>query len=185
MLLRCNGTRESIRKLVADLNTAQPTADVEVVVAPPFLYIDQVLSSIDTKRYSVAGQNAWARGPGAFTGEVAAEQLKDLGLNWVILGHSERRSLCGESNETVGKKTAHALECGLKVILCVGETLAQREANITLNVITDQLAAVKAVVTDWTNIVIACASRTEGRGCVRPCTLKLTRHSFSHLHTHR
>ena len=160
---RCNGTRESIRKLVADLNAAQPTADVEVVVAPPFLYIDQVLSTLD-KRYSVAGQNAWARGPGAFTGEVAAEQLKDLGLSWVILGHSERRSLCGESNETVGKKTAHALECGLKVILCVGETLAQREANITLNVITDQLAAVKAVVNDWSNIVIACASLGGGRG---------------------
>lgn len=140
---------------MGDLNSAQPTADVEVVVAPPYLYIDQVLSSLDGKRYSVAAQNAWARGPGAFTGEIAAEQLKDLGLSWVILGHSERRSLCGESNETVGKKTAHALECGLKVILCVGETLAQREANITLNVITDQLAAVKAHISDWSNVVIA------------------------------
>jgi triosephosphate isomerase len=127
---------------------------VEVVVAPPFPYLETVLSTLD-RRYSVAAQNAWVGGPGAFTGEVAAEQLKDLGLTWVILGHSERRMLCGESNDVVGKKTAHALAAGLKVILCVGETLAQREANITLNVITDQLAAVKAHVADWGSIVIA------------------------------
>jgi len=128
--------------------------NVEVVVAPPFPYLESVAGTLN-KRYGVSGQNCWVGGPGAFTGEVAAEQLADLGLSWVILGHSERRMLCGESNDVVGKKVAHALSCGLKVILCVGETLAQREANITLNVITDQLAAVRPHVEDWSRIVIA------------------------------
>lgn len=151
---KCNGTRDSIRALVAQLNAAPPMDNMEVVVAPPFLYLDQVLGSLHP-RYGVCAQNAWVGGPGAFTGEISAEQLADLGLAWVILGHSERRALCGESNETVGKKCAHALAVGLSVILCVGETLAQREAHVTLNVITDQLAAVKAHVKDWSQVVIA------------------------------
>ena len=139
---------------MAELNATKPMENVEVVVAPPFPYLELVGESLD-KRYGVAGQNCWVSGPGAYTGEVAAEQLADLGLGWVILGHSERRALCGESNDVVGKKVAKALSCGLKVILCVGETLAQREANITLNVITDQLAAVRPHVQDWSRIVIA------------------------------
>ena len=151
---RCNGTRESIRKLVGDLNSTKPMENMEVLCSPPTLYLDQVLSSLDP-RYGVAAQNAWASGPGAFTGEVCAEQLRDVGLKWVILGHSERRSLCGESNEMVGRKTAYALAAGLKVILCVGETLAEREQNITFKVITQQLGAVASVVKDWTNVVIA------------------------------
>jgi triosephosphate isomerase len=127
---------------------------MEVLCAPPSLYLEHVLGSLD-KRYGVAAQNAWLSGPGAFTGEVCAEQLVDVGLSWVILGHSERRALCGESNEVVGRKTAYALGKGLKVILCVGETLAEREQGVTMNVITAQLGAVLAYVKDWTNIVIA------------------------------
>ena len=127
---------------------------MEVICAPPALYIDSVLSSLD-KRYGVAAQNAWVSGPGAFTGEVAAEQLVDMGLAWVILGHSERRALCGESDDVVGRKTAHALAAGLKVILCVGETLAQREKGVTMSVITAQLGAVASAVKDWSSIVIA------------------------------
>ncbi len=143
-----------MRKLVADLNSSKPQDNMEVLCAPPFLYIDQVLGSLD-KRYGVAAQNAWERGPGAFTGEIAAEQLRDLGLAWVILGHSERRALCGESDAVVGRKTAYALAAGLKVILCVGETLAEREKGVTMDVITAQLSAVAACVKDWSGIVIA------------------------------
>jgi triosephosphate isomerase len=139
---------------VSDLNTSKPVENMEVVCAPPTLYLDQVLGSLDP-RYGVAAQNAWVGGPGAFTGEVCAEQLRDVGLKWVILGHSERRALCGESNEVVGRKTAYALAAGLKVILCVGETLAEREQNITFKIITQQLGAVASVVTDWTTVVIA------------------------------
>jgi triosephosphate isomerase len=151
---RCNGTRESIRKLVADLNTTKPQDNMEVYCAPPALYLDQVLGSLD-KRYGVAAQNAWVSGPGAFTGEVCAEQLLDVGLSWVLLGHSERRALCGESNELIGRKTAYALSKGLKVILCVGETLAERESGVTMAVIEAQLKPVGDVVKDWSNIVIA------------------------------
>lgn len=139
---------------MSDLNTSKPVENMEVYCAPPTLYLDQVLGSLDP-RYGVAAQNAWVSGPGAFTGEVCAEQLRDVGLKWVILGHSERRALCGESNEVVGRKTAYALAAGLKVILCVGETLAEREQNVTFGVINAQLSAVAAIVKDWSNVVIA------------------------------
>lgn len=71
----------------------------------------QVVSSISS-RYQVAAQNAWLEGPGAYTGEIAAEQIVDMGAKWVILGHSERRALCGETSEVVGKKTKRALSKG-------------------------------------------------------------------------
>ncbi len=89
----------------------------------------------------VSAQNCSAQGNGAFTGEVSADILVDLGLKWVILGHSERRSLYGESNEVVAKKTKYALEKGLNVILCIGEKLEEREAGTTNNVLKGQLDA--------------------------------------------
>lgn len=181
---RCNGTRDSIRALVAQLNAAPPMDNMEVVVAPPFLYLDQVLGSLHP-RYGVCAQNAWVGGPGAFTGEISAEQLADLGLAWVILGHSERRALCGESNETVGKKCAHALAVGLSVILCVGETLAQREAHVTLNVITDQLAAVKAHVKDWSQVVIAYGARSSTRSAFLLLITQRRRAYLGHRHRAR
>ncbi|GBG58872.1 hypothetical protein CBR_g271 [Chara braunii] len=142
---KCNGTRESVKKLVADLNAASIADDVDVVVAPPFVYIDQVLGSI-TDRIEVAAQNCWVGKGGAFTGEVSAEMLKDIGLNWVILGHSERRQLIGEANEFVGMKEAYALNNGLKVIGCIGETLEQREAGKTIEVVAQQLEAMRGSV---------------------------------------
>ena len=83
----------------------------------------------------VSAQNCGAQGNGAFTGEVSADILVDLGIKWVILGHSERRSLYGESNELVAKKLKYALEKGLNVILCIGERLEEREAGTTNAVI--------------------------------------------------
>jgi triosephosphate isomerase len=83
----------------------------------------------------VAAQNCAAQGNGAFTGEISAEVLVDLGLKWVILGHSERRSLYGDTNEIVGKKTKYALEKGLNVILCIGEKLDERESGKTNDVL--------------------------------------------------
>jgi triosephosphate isomerase len=83
----------------------------------------------------VAAQNCGAQGNGAFTGEVSADNLSDLGVKWVILGHSERRSLYGESNEIVAKKLKYALEKGLNVILCIGEKLGERESGTTNEVL--------------------------------------------------
>lgn len=133
--------------------------NVDIVVAPPFLFIDQVMEGLNDN-FKVAAQNAWVEytlqdpthhydsGTGAFTGEVSAEMLEDLGIPWVILGHSERRTLLGEDNTTVGKKVAHARFHGLNVIVCVGETLEEREEGRTLDIIFSQLQAVADEIDD-------------------------------------
>jgi len=105
--------------------------------------------------FYVAAQNCWVKKGGAFTGEVSAEMLVNLGIPWVILGHSERRALLGESNEFVGEKVKYALSQGLKVIACVGETLEQRESGSTMDVVAAQTKAIADCVSDWTNVVIA------------------------------
>ena len=119
---RCNGTRDSIKQLVADLNAAPPTTDVEIICSPPFVYLDQVVSTLG-KRYGVAAQNSWVAGLGAYTGEIADEMILDVGAAWVILGHSERRALCGETSEMVGKKVQRALSKG-----CVASPSPDRSA---------------------------------------------------------
>jgi len=85
----------------------------------------------------------------------SAEMLKELNIDWVILGHSERREIFKESDEEIGQKVAHALKTGLKVMACVGEKLEEREANKTTEVVFRQLAAIAAHVQDWKNVVIA------------------------------
>jgi triosephosphate isomerase len=111
---------------------------VEVVVAPPFPYLAQVQGSLAAP-YQIAAQNCWVGKGGAFTGEVAAEMLVDLDVPWVILGHSERRALNGESDEFVGQKCEYALSKGLRVIACIGETLPQRESGHMYDVLAGQL----------------------------------------------
>lgn len=151
---KCNGTKDSISKLVADLNSAKLEPDVDVVVAPPFLYIDQVKNSL-TDRIEIAAQNSWVGKGGAFTGEISAEQVKDIGGKWVVLGHSERRHIIGENDEFIGKKAAYALSQGLGVIACIGELLEEREAGRTFDVCFQQLKAYADAVPSWDNIVIA------------------------------
>jgi triosephosphate isomerase len=151
---KCNGTKESITKLVSDLNTAQLETDVDVVVAPPFIYVDQVKSTL-SDRIEISGQNCWVGKGGAFTGEISGEQLKDVGCKWVILGHSERRHVIGEADEFIGKKAAYALGQGLGVIACIGELLEEREAGKTFDVCYRQLKAYADAVSSWENVVIA------------------------------
>jgi triosephosphate isomerase len=152
---KCNGTMDSIAKLVADLNDAKFEDDVDIIVSPPFIYISQVIESL-TKRIEVAAQNSWVGKGGAFTGEISAEQLVDAGVKWVIQGHSERRHVIGESNATIGKKTAYALSKGLGVIACVGEKLEDREADKTTAVVFEQMEAfADAVGSYWSNVVVA------------------------------
>jgi triosephosphate isomerase len=92
---------------------------------------------------------------GAFTGEISAEQLKDSGITWTILGHSERRTILQEDDAFIASKTKAALDGGLSVILCCGESLEQREAGSTVEVVTKQLKAVADKVKDWSKIVVA------------------------------
>uniref|UniRef100_A0A7N0ZV40 Triosephosphate isomerase, cytosolic n=1 Tax=Kalanchoe fedtschenkoi TaxID=63787 RepID=A0A7N0ZV40_KALFE len=153
---KCNGTIEEVKKIVKLLNQSQlpPPGVVEVVVSPPYVFLPLVQSELRPE-IQVAAQNCWVKKGGAYTGEISAEMLANLGIPWVILGHSERRALLNETNEFVGDKVAYALAQGLKVIACVGETLEQRESGSTLEVVAAQTKAIAERVTDWTNIVVA------------------------------
>ncbi|KAL9238775.1 hypothetical protein vseg_013153 [Gypsophila vaccaria] len=153
---KCNGTYEEVKKLVTTLNTAEvPSEDVvEVVVSPPFVFLTLVKNLLRPD-FHVAAQNCWVRKGGAFTGEISADMLVNLGINWVILGHSERRALLNETNEFVADKVAYALSQGLQVIACVGETLEQREAGTTMEVVAAQTKAIADLVSNWDNIVVA------------------------------
>ncbi|XP_047308223.1 triosephosphate isomerase, chloroplastic-like [Impatiens glandulifera] len=151
---KCNGTKESISKLVSDLNNVTLEADVDVVVGPPFLYLDQVKGSL-TDRIEIAAQNSWISKGGAFTGEISVEQLKDIGCKWVILGHSERRHIIGENDEFIGKKAAYALSQGVGVIACIGEQLKEREEGKTFDVCFQQMKAFADAVPSWDNVVVA------------------------------
>ncbi|XP_043689054.1 triosephosphate isomerase, cytosolic [Telopea speciosissima] len=153
---KCNGTSDEVKKIVSMLNEAEvPSQDVvEVVVSPPFVFLPMVKSQLRPD-FQVAAQNCWVKKGGAFTGEVSAEMLVNLGIPWVILGHSERRALLNESNEFVGDKVAYALAQGLKVIACVGETLEQRESGSTMAVVAEQTKAIADRVSDWSNVVLA------------------------------
>ncbi len=116
-------------------------ADVEIVLAPPFTAVHTVAEAARNSRIGVAGQDVYWEREGAFTGEVSAGMLKEAGAEYVIIGHSERRRLFHESDETVNKKLTAALGADLTPIVCIGETLDQRERNETLTVLDRQIKA--------------------------------------------
>jgi triosephosphate isomerase len=115
--------------------------EVEIVVAPPFTALHAVAEAARASNVGVAGQNMHWEREGAFTGEVSAGMLKEAGAEYVILGHSERRRLFHESDETVNRKLLAALGAGLTAIVCIGETLEEREGNKTLDVLDRQIKA--------------------------------------------
>jgi triosephosphate isomerase len=116
-------------------------AGVEVVVAPPATALAAVAHEVQGSRIAVAGQNMHHASEGAFTGEVSASMLLEAGCTWVILGHSERRQYFAETDESVAKKVDAALAAGIRPIVCVGETLEEREGGKTLDVIARQVDA--------------------------------------------
>ncbi|SKA17538.1 triosephosphate isomerase [Trichlorobacter thiogenes] len=131
--------------------------DVEVVVAPVFTAISAVAKAAEKTVIKVAAQDCYWEEEGAFTGEVSPKLLKDAGCSHVIIGHSERRQYFGETEETVNRKTKAALKAGLVVLLCVGETLAERESNATFSVIKTQVSGGLAGIpaSDLAHVVIA------------------------------
>ncbi|KAG8743066.1 triosephosphate isomerase [Ceratobasidium sp. 414] len=151
---KMNGSVESTKKIIEGLNAANLDSNTEVVIAPPALYLLSALA-LANPNIQIAAQNCYTTPSGAFTGEISPTQLVDAKIPWVILGHSERRTLFGDTDELVADKTKAALAAGLSVILCVGETLQEREAGTTLAVVERQLAAVAKKVADWSKIVIA------------------------------
>jgi len=126
-------------KFVKELKEAVKDADVKVVVAPPFVTIPSVAQELKESNISVAAQNMSDNVSGAFTGEVSPLMLKEIGVSYVILGHSERRELYKECNAFINRKVKLALENDLDVILCVGETLEQRENGQLETVLNSQI----------------------------------------------
>ena len=105
--------------------------DCQVVLAPPYTALEAVQSRISASNVDLGAQNVFGRTMGAFTGEVSAPMLLDAGCKWVIVGHSERRHILGETDEQIREKVSLSTSCGLKIILCVGETEAQREEAVS------------------------------------------------------
>jgi triosephosphate isomerase (TIM) len=138
---KMNGSLEANAEWLKEIAQDPPTC--ETVVFPPFVFIPQVIAGI-VDGIAVGGQNLSQHAPGAYTGEVAGEMLVEIGCRWVIVGHSERRARFGEIDLMVAAKARRALDLGLHPIVCVGETLAERRAGKTLEVIGRQVASVLA-----------------------------------------
>jgi len=136
---KMNGSRADNERWLSTFCAASPRC--QTVVCPPYVYLPQVLQGLAGTRTEVGAQNLCALAAGAWTGEVAAEMLVDVGASWVIVGHSERRSAYGETDEIVATKLERALAAGLRPIVCVGETLEQREQGQSQQIVVAQLDA--------------------------------------------
>lgn len=140
---KMNGDRVANTVLVDGIIGGIPATDkVELLICPPFPYLSDIARSVAGKAIRLGAQNVSEHESGAFTGETSATMLRDVGCEYVIVGHSERRALMGETSAVVARKFQAAIDGGLVPILCVGETLAQREAGDTEAVIDEQLNAV-------------------------------------------
>lgn len=126
-------------ELKAELNGKELNADV--IISPPFVNLEAVNSIIKDSSIKLAAQNIHFADSGAFTGEISAQMIKSVGCQYVILGHSERRTIFGETDEVINKKIHQALNNGVTPILCCGESLEERENGTTFNVIEAQIKA--------------------------------------------
>src|SRR5947199_10311840 len=120
-------------------SVVKDVSDVEIVVAPPFTAVHAVAEAARNSNIGVAAQDVFWEREGAFTGEVAPGMIKEAGAEYVIVGHSERRRLFGETDAVVNRKTTAAIGAGLTPIVCVGETLEERERNETLAILDRQI----------------------------------------------
>jgi triosephosphate isomerase (TIM) len=144
---KMHGLRSANEALLADLEERiKPDWRVDVIVFPPYVYLADAVRMLSDGGIDVGAQDVCAEAPGPFTGQVAAAMLKDVGCRYVIVGHSERRRLYHEDDAMVARKFAAALAAGLIPVLCVGETLEEREAHRTQAVVARQLDAVTAMV---------------------------------------
>ena len=153
---KMNASRAQTDTLITGLrNAGELTCDLAVF--PPFPYLSQAISLADGSQVSVGAQNCAEADSGAYTGEVSAEMLTDLGASMVIIGHSERRTLYGETDDVVLRKTRQALDNGLIAVVCVGETLEERQSGKAEEVVGSQMSLLISELsdTDWKNVVIA------------------------------
>ncbi len=140
---KMNGSLASIEALIAGIKTGLSEVDkADMAVCPPFVYIPRVRELIGDAPLALGSQNICDQASGAYTGEISGAMLQEFGCRYAIIGHSERRSLYGETDALIAARFAMALETGITPILCVGETLEQREADVTEQVVGEQLDAV-------------------------------------------
>jgi triosephosphate isomerase (TIM) len=142
---KMNGSTESISALLQGLLSEPKNEQVEWAVFPPFVYLPMVSETLRASPISFGGQSLSAASKGAYTGQISAEMLLDFGCKYVLVGHSERRVFFQGGNELMAQKFQAALSVGLKPILCLGETLEQREAGRTIHIIKEQLEVVLAL----------------------------------------
>jgi triosephosphate isomerase len=143
---KMHGSRAENARLIGGLlDLLQPDKQAEILVCPPFPYLAETARLIKDSGVALGAQSVCAEAQGAFTGEVSAAMLKDVGCRYVLVGHSERRQLFGENDALVARKFVAAQSQGLVPVLCVGETLEERERDETLVVVSRQLEAVLSV----------------------------------------
>jgi len=140
---KMNGSLESIRELIKGIQAGMGSVgSASVIVCPPAIYIAEVSKLVEGSKISIGSQNVCDQDSGAYTGEISGAMLKEYGCEYAIVGHSERRSIYGETDEMVASRFAAARRNGLKPILCVGELLEEREQGITEEVVGRQIDAV-------------------------------------------
>lgn len=159
-----NGDRQLLNGIIDSMNKLD-VPNTDVVVAPPTIFLDYMHSRI-TSKVNVSAQNCYKYEKGAYTGEVSPGMIHDIGLRWVILGHSERRNVFGEDDALISQKIKHALKCGLNVIACIGEKLEDRETGRAEKVVYEQMKYLKDAVSEegqdeegcvenWNKVVVA------------------------------
>lgn len=154
---KMNKTRPEAKALISELAPLVSRAECGVVICVPYTNLETALEATKGTNIKVGAENChWAKS-GAFTGEISAEMLAEMGVSYVVIGHSERRQYFGETDATVQMRTRAALDAGLNVILCVGELLEQRETGITQEVVGMQTKAALVGVSEaeLKNIIIA------------------------------
>jgi triosephosphate isomerase len=140
---KMNGSRDSIKALLDGIKSGIGTVDkADVAVCAPYVYLSDVADQLNGTPVAWGAQNVSTEASGAFTGEISASMINDFGCTYIIVGHSERRTLYGETDDIVAKKYGVVLEAGMTPIFCIGETLDEREKGVTEDVVARQVQAV-------------------------------------------
>ena len=180
---KMNKTPAEAKALIEEMKPLVAGADCEVVLCVPFVDIPAAIEAAKGSNIKIGAENVHFKASGAYTGEIAANMLKELGVEYVVIGHSERRQYFGETDQTVNLRTLAALEGGLKPIVCVGETLEQRElgytetllkfqtkmalTNVKAEALKDVVIAYEPVWAIGTGVTATADQADEGNGFVR------------------